>query len=96
MKSFNFKTLCDNPSFCTLYDGNLSRNTYLTSNFSMNSQYDGLERLVKDSEMLQRAYKHLFDITIVNEDIDETLNELEHALETAHTTPQWVPVSWVY
>ncbi|KAK7603544.1 hypothetical protein V9T40_003543 [Parthenolecanium corni] len=60
------------------------------------AEYDGLERLVKDSEMLQRAYKHLFDITIVNEDIDETLSELEHALEIAHTTPQWVPVSWVY
>ncbi|XP_065211288.1 peripheral plasma membrane protein CASK isoform X4 [Planococcus citri] len=60
------------------------------------TDYDGLERLVKDSEMLQRAYKHLFDITIINEDIDDTLNELEHALEIAHTTVQWVPVAWVY
>ncbi|XKL62243.1 hypothetical protein PGB90_002076 [Kerria lacca] len=60
------------------------------------ADYDGLERLVKDSEMLQKAYKHLFDITIINEDIDDTLNELEQSLETAHTTPQWVPVSWVY
>ena len=68
---------------------------YLVS-FYNEFQYDGLERLVKDSEMLQRAYKHLFDITIINEDIDDTLNELEHALEIAHTTPQWIPVAWVY
>ncbi|XP_011497915.1 PREDICTED: peripheral plasma membrane protein CASK isoform X1 [Ceratosolen solmsi marchali] len=61
------------------------------------ADYDGsLERLVKESEMLRQAYGHFFDLTIVNNDIDETIAQLEDAIERFHTTPQWVPVSWVY
>lgn len=46
--------------------------------------------------MLKQAYGHFFDLTIVNNDIDETIAQLEDAIERFHTTPQWVPVSWVY
>jgi len=60
-------------------------------------QFDGsLERLAKDSDMLKQAYGHFFDLTIVNNDLDETIAQLEAAIERVHTTPQWVPVSWVY
>ncbi|XP_031787806.1 peripheral plasma membrane protein CASK isoform X2 [Nasonia vitripennis] len=61
------------------------------------ADYDGsLERLAKESDMLRQAYGHFFDLTIVNNDIDETIAQLEDAIERFHTTPQWVPVSWVY
>ncbi|XP_015372158.1 PREDICTED: peripheral plasma membrane protein CASK isoform X12 [Diuraphis noxia] len=61
------------------------------------TDFDGsLEKLANESELLQRAYEHLFDITIVNEDIEETIDELERVMERVHTTPQWVPVAWVY
>ncbi|KAL7288507.1 hypothetical protein TKK_0017471 [Trichogramma kaykai] len=61
------------------------------------ADYDGsLERLAKDSDMLRQAYGHFFDLTIVNNDIDETIAQLEDAIERLYTTPQWVPVSWVY
>lgn len=46
--------------------------------------------------MLRQAYQHFFDLTIVNNDIDETICALEKALERVHSTAQWVPVSWVY
>ena len=46
--------------------------------------------------MLQQAYGHFFDMTIVNNDIEDTIRQLEKALETINNTPQWVPVSWVY
>lgn len=60
-------------------------------------QLDGsLERLAKESDMLKQAYGHFFDLTIVNNDLDETIAQLEAAIERVHTTPQWVPVSWVY
>lgn len=60
-------------------------------------QYDGsLERLAKESDMLRKAYGHYFDLTIVNNDIDETISALEAAIERVQTTPQWIPVSWVY
>ena len=64
----------------------------------------------KWSKTLQ-AYGHYFDLTIVNNDIDETIrwnwyNQLENhgwririlerALEKISATPQWVPISWVY
>jgi len=59
--------------------------------------YDGsLERLAKESDCLKQAYGHYFDLTIVNNDIDETIRILERALEKINSTPQWVPISWVY
>lgn len=64
---------------------------------SLSFQYDGsLEVLVRESEQLRRTYGHYFDLTIVNNDIDDTLSQLESALVRLRSTPQWVPVSWVY
>lgn len=61
------------------------------------TQYDGsLERLAKESDMLRQAYGHFFDLTIVNNDIGETISALETAIEKVHSTPQWIPVSWLY
>lgn len=57
---------------------------------------ESLERLAKESDSLKQAYGHFFDLTIVNNEIDETIAQLEVAIERVHTTPQWVPVSWVY
>ncbi|XP_026318562.1 peripheral plasma membrane protein CASK isoform X4 [Hyposmocoma kahamanoa] len=66
---------------------------------SLNSvaDYDGsLEVLIRESDQLRRTYGHYFDLTIVNNDIDDTLAQLESALARLRSTPQWVPVSWVY
>ncbi|XP_008323466.1 peripheral plasma membrane protein CASK isoform X3 [Cynoglossus semilaevis] len=57
---------------------------------------DSLQRLQKESEMLQRTYTHYFDQTIINNEIDDTIRLLEEAVDLVSTTPQWVPVSWVY
>lgn len=46
--------------------------------------------------MLRQAYGHFFDLTIVNNDIGETIATLENAIEKVHSTSQWVPVSWLY
>lgn len=60
-------------------------------------QHDGsLQRLARESDMLKQAYGHFFDLTIVNNDIEETIKTLERAMNEICTTPQWVPVSWVY
>ncbi|XP_038114096.1 peripheral plasma membrane protein CASK isoform X10 [Culex quinquefasciatus] len=61
------------------------------------ADYDGsLERLAKESDMLRQAYGHFFDLTIVNNDIGETIAMLENAIDKVHSTSQWVPVSWLY
>uniref|UniRef100_A0A7E4VVL5 Peripheral plasma membrane protein CASK n=1 Tax=Panagrellus redivivus TaxID=6233 RepID=A0A7E4VVL5_PANRE len=55
-----------------------------------------LERLGKESEVLRQAFGHLFDYVICNNDIDETIRQLEVIVEKLSAIPQWVPVSWVY
>ncbi|XP_026861031.2 peripheral plasma membrane protein CASK isoform X4 [Electrophorus electricus] len=57
---------------------------------------ESLQRLQKESEVLQKTYAHYFDQTIINNEIDETIRNLEEAIELVRTTAQWVPVSWVY
>uniref|UniRef100_A0A3Q0T0G1 Peripheral plasma membrane protein CASK n=1 Tax=Amphilophus citrinellus TaxID=61819 RepID=A0A3Q0T0G1_AMPCI len=57
---------------------------------------ESLQRLQKESEMLQQTYAHYFDQTIINNEIDDTIRLLEEAVDMVSTTPQWVPVSWVY
>ena len=59
-------------------------------------QDESLQRLAKESEALRKTYGHLFDLTIINNDIDDTIRLLENSFEQIRTTPQWVPVSWVY
>ncbi|XP_053482776.1 peripheral plasma membrane protein CASK isoform X9 [Ictalurus furcatus] len=57
---------------------------------------ESLLRLQKESEILQKTYAHYFDQTIINNEIDETIQHLEEAIDLVCTTAQWVPVSWVY
>ncbi|XP_052420393.1 peripheral plasma membrane protein CASK isoform X14 [Carassius gibelio] len=57
---------------------------------------ESLQRLQKESEILQKTYAHYFDQTIINNEIDETIRLLEEAIDLVCTTAQWVPVSWVY
>lgn len=57
--------------------------------------HDGsLERLVRESDLLKQAYCHFFDMTIVNNDIEDTIRILKKTFENLCTQPQWVPVSW--
>ncbi|XP_075914453.1 peripheral plasma membrane protein CASK isoform X3 [Petromyzon marinus] len=57
---------------------------------------ESLQRLQKESELLQKAYGHYFDLTVVNNEIEETIRQVEEAIAAVSATPQWVPVSWVY
>ncbi|XP_039673193.1 peripheral plasma membrane protein CASK [Perca fluviatilis] len=57
---------------------------------------ESLQRLQKESEILQTTYAHYFDQTIINNEIDETIRHLEEAIDLVCSTSQWVPVSWVY
>ncbi|XP_061917672.1 peripheral plasma membrane protein CASK isoform X12 [Entelurus aequoreus] len=57
---------------------------------------ESLQRLQKESEILQKTYAHYFDQTIINNEIDDTIRHLEEAVELVCSSSQWVPVSWVY
>ncbi|CAD6189250.1 unnamed protein product [Caenorhabditis auriculariae] len=55
-----------------------------------------LERLLRESDILRQAFGHLFDYILVNNDIDDTIVQLERLVEKLPASPQWLPVSWVY
>ncbi|PIK55988.1 putative MAGUK p55 subfamily member 6, partial [Apostichopus japonicus] len=55
-----------------------------------------LQKTVDESERIEQLYSHLFDFTIVNDNLDDTCDELLLELENLETQRQWVPVTWVY
>lgn len=59
-------------------------------------QTEALQQLQKDSEGIRSQYAHYFDLSLVNNGVDETLKKLQEAFDQACSSPQWVPVSWVY
>lgn len=59
-------------------------------------QTEALQQLQKDSEAIRSQYAHYFDLSLVNNGVDETLKKLQEAFDQACSSPQWVPVSWVY
>ncbi|KAM8835790.1 55 kDa erythrocyte membrane protein [Synchiropus picturatus] len=59
-------------------------------------QTENLKMIQKESEAILSTYRHFFDVTLVNNDVDESVKGVEEAMEQASSTPQWVPVSWVY
>ncbi|XP_053129356.1 55 kDa erythrocyte membrane protein isoform X2 [Hemicordylus capensis] len=61
-------------------------------------QSEALQQLRKDSAAIQSRYAHYFDLLLVNNGVDETLEQLQEAFEHAcsSSSAQWVPISWVY
>ncbi|VDL89304.1 unnamed protein product [Schistocephalus solidus] len=63
----------------------------------INCPNDGsLERLARESQLLEQHFKHLFDLKIVNNDMEETIKQLNIGIEELQSRPQWIPVTWVY
>ncbi|XP_067397181.1 MAGUK p55 subfamily member 2 isoform X2 [Emydura macquarii macquarii] len=55
-----------------------------------------LKRTVDESCRIQRGYGHYFDLSLVNDNLEWTFQQLQEAMERLRAEPQWVPVSWVY
>ncbi|XP_058052719.1 55 kDa erythrocyte membrane protein isoform X2 [Ahaetulla prasina] len=59
-------------------------------------QIETLQQLQKDTEAIRNRYAHYFDLVLVNNGVEESLEQLQAAFDRACSSPQWVPVSWVY
>ncbi|XP_018019124.1 protein PALS2 isoform X2 [Hyalella azteca] len=57
---------------------------------------DDFKRTIDESARLERNYDKYFDITIINNDLNDTFDLIMDALNRLATEPQWVPVTWVY
>ncbi|KAM6905659.1 MAGUK p55 subfamily member 2a [Xenentodon cancila] len=55
-----------------------------------------LQRTCDESAKILAACGHYFDLSIINENLDETYRTVRAALETVSKNPQWVPVTWVF
>uniref|UniRef100_A0A672R2H2 MAGUK p55 subfamily member 2-like n=1 Tax=Sinocyclocheilus grahami TaxID=75366 RepID=A0A672R2H2_SINGR len=55
-----------------------------------------LKRSVDECAKIQRVYGHYFDLTIVNDDLEQAYSNLKSSLETLKGAQQWVPVGWVF
>uniref|UniRef100_A0A671S4R8 Membrane protein, palmitoylated 2a (MAGUK p55 subfamily member 2) n=1 Tax=Sinocyclocheilus anshuiensis TaxID=1608454 RepID=A0A671S4R8_9TELE len=55
-----------------------------------------LNRTVDESGKIQRVYGHYFDLTIVNDDLEQAYRNLKSSLEKLKGAQQWVPVGWVF
>lgn len=60
------------------------------------SQDEELQRTCDESAKIQAAFGHYFDLSIINDNLDETYRTVKAALETVSKNPQWVPVTWVF
>ncbi|CAB1316140.1 unnamed protein product, partial [Coregonus sp. 'balchen'] len=59
-------------------------------------QSEAVQLIQEESDAIRTTYRHFFDVLLVNNDVDESVKGVEAAIEQATSTPQWVPVSWVY
>ena len=50
---------------------------------------------MQESESLKEQFGHLFNLVIINHNIEDTIEELACELEDIEK-PQWVPASWLY
>ncbi|KAH8859050.1 Peripheral plasma membrane protein CASK [Schistosoma japonicum] len=68
----------------------------LINHYFLCVQDESLQRLSRESALLEQHYNHFFDLKIINNDIDETIIQLKQAIDEFQITPQWIPVTWVY
>ncbi|ESP01679.1 hypothetical protein LOTGIDRAFT_200172 [Lottia gigantea] len=53
-----------------------------------------LEEIIELSKKLEERYSHLFDLTLVNDKLMDTVRELIAIVDSVEKEAKWVPVSW--
>ena len=59
------------------------------------SQVTELEDMIMKAEEIERKYGHYFDLTIVNDDLQDAYDRLYTAAYLVAKEPQWIPVNWL-
>lgn len=54
-----------------------------------------ISSVIAKSAKLEEIYGHLFDFTIVNDDISRAAQELIKVADKVQKDRQWVPAAWV-
>jgi len=51
--------------------------------------------MIDVSAKIDNDYGHLFDWSLINDDLDVAVSELRHVARAVETEPFWVPASWL-
>ncbi|XP_055992916.1 MAGUK p55 subfamily member 7 isoform X2 [Sorex fumeus] len=57
---------------------------------------EDFQEMIKSAQIMESQYGHLFDKTIVNDDLTVAFNELKTTFDKLETDAHWVPVSWLH
>lgn len=58
-------------------------------------QDEKLKEIIEKGREMEEMYGHLFDVIIVNMDIERTFEELKQEIFRIDNEPQWVPLHWL-
>lgn len=51
--------------------------------------------MISAAGIMEKDYGHMFDLTVINDDLQEVYEMLIAALTRLENERQWVPVSWL-
>uniref|UniRef100_A0A3Q4H6L7 MAGUK p55 scaffold protein 7a n=1 Tax=Neolamprologus brichardi TaxID=32507 RepID=A0A3Q4H6L7_NEOBR len=57
---------------------------------------EDFQEMVNTAQIMETQYSHLFEMVIVNDDLDVAFSELQLALKKVETETHWIPVSWTH
>ncbi|XP_026977842.1 MAGUK p55 subfamily member 7 isoform X2 [Sagmatias obliquidens] len=57
---------------------------------------EDFQEMIKSAQIMESQYGHLFDKTIVNDDLTVAFSELKTTFDKLETDTHWVPVSWLH
>ncbi|XP_054448253.1 MAGUK p55 subfamily member 7 isoform X3 [Pteronotus mesoamericanus] len=57
---------------------------------------EDFQEMIKSAQIMENQYGHLFDKTIVNDDLTTAFKELKTTFDKLETETHWVPVSWLH
>uniref|UniRef100_A0A3P8PGH4 MAGUK p55 subfamily member 7 n=1 Tax=Astatotilapia calliptera TaxID=8154 RepID=A0A3P8PGH4_ASTCA len=57
---------------------------------------EDFQEMVNTAQTMETQYSHLFEMVIVNDNLDVAFSELQLALKKVETETHWIPVSWTH
>ncbi|XP_042075197.1 MAGUK p55 subfamily member 7 isoform X1 [Haplochromis burtoni] len=57
---------------------------------------EDFQEMVNTAQTMETQYSHLFEMVIVNDNVDVAFSELQLALKKVETETHWIPVSWTH
>ncbi|XP_061664032.1 MAGUK p55 subfamily member 4 isoform X2 [Syngnathoides biaculeatus] len=73
------------------------QDSIITTDYYVNCPFkdEDFQEMEEAARKLESHYSHFFDYVIINNDLQESCNQLVTAVRKAQDEPQWVPANWM-